>query len=77
MGAGRVGTSSTPTLPHTGEGQLRWHAGLPVPVQTKQKEPLGTRASACMVAAAVTAAVNYNTQSIDEKCKPLKNILNS
>lgn len=69
--------SSTPTLPHTGEGQLRWHAGLPVPEQTKQKEPLRTRASACMVAAAVTAVVNYNTQSIDEKCKPLKNILNS
>lgn len=59
----------TPTLallPHTGESQLKWHAGFPDPVQTKQKEPSMTRASAwAVVAEADTAVVSCNTQSTD------------
>lgn len=77
--AGTPHTRTPPLWPCslTGEGQLRWHAGLLGPMQTKQKEPLMTRASAGVVAAAVTAVVNYNTQSTDEKCNPWKNMLNS
>lgn len=67
--AGTPHTRTPPLWPCslTGEGQLRWHAGLLGPMQTKQKKPLMTRASAGVVAAAVTAVVNYSTRSTDEE----------